>query len=973
MRTPKKHGAVRWRLLVIAGFASGLGLGGGAAAQAANDWAITASMATARYGHTATLLPAGNVLVTGGWTGPNATASAELYNPTMGTWTATGNMTAARHSQTATLLPSGKVLAAGGWTGTSVIASAEVYDPSTGTWTATGNMTTGRREHMATLLSNGRVLVAGGYTGAGFAASAELYDPASGAWTVTGSMTAAREGATATLLPDGRVLVVGGRVGSSYQTSAELYDPATGMWTATASMATARWAHTTTLLPNGRVLVAGGYTGLTFTAAAELYDSATGAWANATSMATNHYQHTATPLADGRVLVAGGRTGSSLSALSELYSPSTGTWAAAASMNTARYLHRATLLPNGKVLVAGGWAGSSATALAELYTPADAAPPNAPPTASAGGPYSVPEGGSVGLTGSGSDPEGQPLTYTWDLDNNGTFETPGQNVTFSAASLDGPTTRTVVLRVCDNGSPSLCATSSATVNVTNVAPTPNAGGPYSVPEGGSLTLSGSATDPASCCGDTVVTWRWDLDSNGSFESPGQNVTFSAATLDGPSTRTVALQACDDDAGCGTASATVNVTNVAPTITSVTNNGPVNEGASAIITVTATDPAGPADTLVLRGDCNNDGTFETIPIEMVQLNLVSTAPITCTFPDNGSFRVNVQVTDGDGGTATGGTTVLVNNLPPTANAGGPYTVPEGGSVGLFGSGSDVPADTLTYAWDLDNNGTFETPGQNVTFSAAGLDGPSTRTVRLLVCDDDGACASPASATVNVTNVAPTITSVTNDGPVNEGSSATIMVSATDPAGAADTLVLRGDCNNDGTFETITIEMVQLNLVSSAPITCTFPDNGTLRVNVEVTDGDGGTATGGTFVSVLNVAPMVVFTAQAPVNQGSPFGLSLTNPFDPSSVDMGSLTYAFDCGDGSGYGPSSGNNTASCPTSDSGTRSVRGKIADKDGGCPLGRGPGFRLAPERRDGCATAAQPGGSAPWRVLSPRAIRSAN
>src|SRR2546423_10048863 len=68
---------------------------------------------------------------------------------------------------------------------------------------------------------------------------------------------------------------------------------------------------------------------------------------------------------------------------------------------------------------------------------------NEPPTVSAGGPYTVAEGGSVPLSASGSDPEGGPLTYAWDLDNNGSYETPGQSPTFSAAALDGPSPHTV--------------------------------------------------------------------------------------------------------------------------------------------------------------------------------------------------------------------------------------------------------------------------------------------------------------------------------------------------------------------------------------------------------------------------------------------------------------------------------------------------------------------------------------------------
>ena len=56
---------------------------------------------------------------------------------------------------------------------------------------------------------------------------------------------------------------------------------------------------------------------------------------------------------------------------------------------------------------------------------------NAAPSADAGGPYSVVEGESVTLSATGVDPEGTALTFAWDLDGNGTFETPGQSVTFT--------------------------------------------------------------------------------------------------------------------------------------------------------------------------------------------------------------------------------------------------------------------------------------------------------------------------------------------------------------------------------------------------------------------------------------------------------------------------------------------------------------------------------------------------------------
>ena len=77
-------------------------------------WTVTNSLNTARYLHTATLLPNGMVLVAGGLDNTfNATASSELYDPANGTWTVTGNLNTARTNQTATLLPNGRVLSRG--------------------------------------------------------------------------------------------------------------------------------------------------------------------------------------------------------------------------------------------------------------------------------------------------------------------------------------------------------------------------------------------------------------------------------------------------------------------------------------------------------------------------------------------------------------------------------------------------------------------------------------------------------------------------------------------------------------------------------------------------------------------------------------------------------------------------------------------------------------------------------------------
>jgi hypothetical protein len=88
-------------------------------------------------------------------------------------------MAVARELHTATLLPSGKVLITGGTDGNGdALPSVERFDPSAGTFAASGSMSEVRESHTATLLGNGKVLIAGGDDGGGnYLADAGLYDP----------------------------------------------------------------------------------------------------------------------------------------------------------------------------------------------------------------------------------------------------------------------------------------------------------------------------------------------------------------------------------------------------------------------------------------------------------------------------------------------------------------------------------------------------------------------------------------------------------------------------------------------------------------------------------------------------------------------------------------------------------------------------------------------------------------------------
>ena len=296
-----------------------------ATAQSPGTFTATGSMVTARAGHSATLLLDGKVLIAGGYQTTDgllplrpvvlALASAELYNPASGAFTATGSMATARVGHTATLLPDGKVLIAGGsasFDSSVALANAELYDPSAGTFTATGYMTTARQWHTATLLNNGKVLIAGGLSDGPDASSniyptnrfhlagAELYDPSTGTFTATGDMTTSRYFHTATLLPNGKALIEGGFDASG---SAEIYDPGAGVFSLTASAPDINTSATASLLANGKVLFTlYGYWvwGADFSCndynGAELYDPSTGVFTITSKMTAWRGIRTATVL-----------------------------------------------------------------------------------------------------------------------------------------------------------------------------------------------------------------------------------------------------------------------------------------------------------------------------------------------------------------------------------------------------------------------------------------------------------------------------------------------------------------------------------------------------------------------------------------------------------------------------------------------------------------------------------------------------
>lgn len=149
-----------------------------------NSVIAMANMVISRLQETVTPLPDGKVLIVGGTDASYSLSSTELYDPTAnpdGQSELSTYLNQDRRGHTATLLPSGEVLVVGGYQARhggpvdANLATAELRDATSGVWSLSGTMSTPRSGHTATLLPSGLVLVTGGGTATSATNSAELW------------------------------------------------------------------------------------------------------------------------------------------------------------------------------------------------------------------------------------------------------------------------------------------------------------------------------------------------------------------------------------------------------------------------------------------------------------------------------------------------------------------------------------------------------------------------------------------------------------------------------------------------------------------------------------------------------------------------------------------------------------------------------------------------------------------------------
>lgn len=359
------------------------------------------------------------------------------------------------------------------------------------------------------------------------------------------------------------------------------------------------------------------------------------------------------------------------------------------------------------------------------------------PTLQALGPFTVDEGGSVELIPAVEDNEGSPVSYLWDLNNDGDFETYDQKPIFSAEALDGPVSQTIQVKAIDQAGRT--DTAEIVIDVVNVEPSPEITSiPEINPEGTAMTFGAIISDPG--VNDTFA-YAWSVSQGETVLATGTDPEFHFTPPDNGS-YAVSLKVTDDDGGEGSASQTFAVVNVAPELSdAVIDPAVVDEGGNVSISGILADP-GIHDNLTVAINWG-DGSAEEIQSYPAG-NTQFTANHTYADDDPSGTAaddktITIKITDQDSGSSTLTSTITVQNLPPAVTLTGPasgalYRVND--PVNLAATVTDNANDTLSCSVDWDDGSTSDGMlaegicSAGHAFAAAGV-----YTVRLTALDDD----------------------------------------------------------------------------------------------------------------------------------------------------------------------------------------------------------------------------------------------
>ncbi|UII30977.1 tandem-95 repeat protein [Fulvivirga ulvae] len=480
------------------------------------------------------------------------------------------------------------------------------------------------------------------------------------------------------------------------------------------------------------------------------------------------------------------------------------------------------------------------------------------PTANAGPDQSITlPTNSITLSGSGSDPDGTIVSYSWTrisgssatLVNNNTATLTANNL------LEG--IYTFRLTVTDNGGNTASDDVTVTVNpaAINVAPTVNAGPDITITlPTNSTNITGIASDIDGSI--TMYAWTQQSGPSTATTTGTANATLTASNLV-EGTYKFRLTVTDDDGA--TAFDEINV---------IVNPAAINSPPSASAGPDKTINLPTNSTTLAGSGSDSDGSvvsyaWSQLSGPSVTLANQNTPTLSLTNLVEGNYEFKLTVTDDDGATGEDNAlvTVIAANQNPTANAGSDITLTlPTNATNLSGSATDTDGTIATYLWEQisgPSTSTITNAG-TATASVSNLV-EGTYQFQLTVTDDDGAQDTDI-VQVTVVSVPPNVAPVANAGPDKNITLPTNSV------------ILNGNASDsDGTIASYAWTKISgpatftLSGQNTATLTANNLVAGTYVFRLTVTDDDGASHFDNATVSVAPATVNQSPVAEAGANQ------------------------------------------------------------------------------------------------------------
>lgn len=539
---------------------------------------------------------------------------------------------------------------------------------------------------------------------------------------------------------------------------------------------------------------------------------------------------------------------------------------------------------------------------------------NSPPNVASvtASPPQVSPGGTSTLEVSASDPEGQDLTYEWQLPADWTASSTDQPAVDVTAPDSYDSSGDATITVTD---PDGATASGKVVVSTNENDGPTIGSltatPPSVDKSGTIDLEVEASDPN---GDSL-SYEWSVTDpqTWTLSDNGNQATLQSPDQPGVTTK-IRVTVTDAEGKQATASRVVSTSaNQAPSVSTMTAQPQTaSPGGTVTVEADSRDPDG--DSLDYEW---------TIPSNWTKSGSGSQVTLTApdTYDESGLVRVDVE--DGFGGQASGSVLVSTErNQAPVLSAltANPQSVAPSGSVTVEATGRDPNGDTLDYNWTVPSDWSQSGSGDEITLTAPDSYGQSGL-VELELSDGHGQSTTGTVLVETARNQSPVISNVSASPIVVEpGEMTTVIARASDPNGDSlnYTWKVPSDWSKSGSGDEIQV---------TAPVE--WGASATLTVVVD--DGQGASSESAVVVQTEgNTAPSITdLTAMPnPVLQNSETTVEI-RASDPDDQQTLSYDWSIDNSDWT-KSDSGATTTLQAPKKGNSSVTVTATVEDGEGG-------------------------------------------